>query len=237
MNRTRVACFLILLTMSGCRFSQFNPFKSIEEYPAPQIASDNTWFEEHGCFENTDCLPDELDPIALQFNAIHPVSDLLGGFDPQIPLALVQNVSFAGDPEVPAVYTEGCMATFSVRYLAVDQDQIVLVDDVEDLQRLFAPIDSADEALSYVVAATGLIPLFDLEAHPEYTRYSKPLAESHVVFDGEKYLVTLFDTFLCGCGPHIVESVEVSVLADGTLQKGEPVNAFSDPETEGLCID
>ncbi len=228
---------LIFLTMSACRFSQFNPFINIDEYPAPEISADNSWFEEHGCFESTSCLPEDLLKPNYQINNILPVPDILGGFTPKFPLALLQNISFYGDPEVPAVYTEGCMATFGVRYLAVEQDQIVLVDSVEDLQRLAAPIESEDEALSYAVAATGLTPLYDLESHPEYIRYAKPLAESHVVFDGEKYLVTLFDTFLCGCGPHIVESVEVAIQPDGSLQLGEKVNAFSDPETEGLCID
>ncbi len=237
MKSNWIIYLLILLTMSACRFSQFNPFKTIEEFPAPELSADNSWFEEHGCFESTSCLPQDLRKPEYQINTILPVSDILGGFDPHIPLALLQNMSFHGDPELPAVYTEGCMASMGVRYLALEQDQIVLVDSMEDLQRLFAPIESENEALSYAVAATGLTPLYDLETHPEYIRYAKPLAESHVVFDGEKYLVTLFDTFLCGCGPHIVESVEVSVQQDGTLQLGERVKAFSDPETEGLCID
>ena len=237
MRRFLVLISFIVLLLASCRLSQFNPFKSVEEYPAPEFTVDNTRFTELGCFESPDCLPSPLKAIEFPVNWIYPLDNTYGGLDPRLPMAQAGNMSFDYDTVIPAVYTEGCMGTYYVRYLVEMEGEMRLVDSAEGVQELFAPIESEDEALSYAVAVTGLTALNDLNMHPFYKRYTRPLVESHSTFDGEQFTVNLYDTYLCGCGPHVVSMITVTVQQDGTFTKSEPVSAFSDPKTNGMCID
>jgi len=237
MKRTLAFISLIVMLLASCRLSQFNPFKPVEEYPAPEFKVDNTRFNELGCFESTDCLPDALRNIELPINSINPPDDSYGGLNPQLPLALAGAMSFDRETKFPAVFEKGCMGTYYVRYLVEVDGQLRLIDSAAGMQQLYAPIESEDEALSYAVAVTGLTALNDLDLHPEYKRYTKPLVESHATYDGKQFDVQLYDTYICGCGPHIISSVTVTVQPDGSFSLSEPLGAFSDPQTDGLCID
>ena len=124
-----------------------------------------------------------------------------------------------------------------IRYLVLFEGQIQLVDSVDGLASLFAPIDSAEEALSYAVATSGLSALYDINETPDLKLYTTPVEETFVKETGDGYLVHLFHTYLCGCGPHIVRSMDVTVSKDGTITISEPVEAFSDPQYDGLCVD
>lgn len=237
MKRSLILISLIVLFLASCRLSQFNPFNRVEEYPSPEFTADNSRFAELGCFYSIDCLPADLKAIQFPITSIYPLDDSFGGLDPIIPLAKTGTMSFDYDTVIPAVYTKGCMGTYYVRYLVELDGEIRMIDSAEGLQQLYAPIESEEEAMSYAVAVTGLTPLNDLHEHREYKRYTRPLVESHSTFDGKQYTVNLFDDYLCGCGPHIVSSVIVTVQQDGSFSLSEPVGAFSDPETDGLCID
>lgn len=237
MKRALALISFTVLLLASCRLSQFNPFKTVEEYPAPEFTVDNTRFTELGCFDSADCLPADLKNISFPVDSIYPLDNSFGGLDPKLPMAEAGNMSFDYDTVYPAVYTNGCMGTYYVRYLVEVEGEIRLIDSAEGMKELYAPIESEDEALSYAVAVTGLTPLNDLNMHPLYKRYTRPLVESHSTFDGEQYTVNLYDTYICGCGPHIVSSVTVSVQQDGSFTLSEPLGAFSDPKTDGMCID
>lgn len=237
MKRALALLSLTVLLMASCRLSQFNPFKQVKEYPAPEFKVDNTRFTELACFETTECLPESLKHITFPIDSITPIDNSYGGLKPQLPLAITGTMSFDHDTVIPAVYTQGCMAAYYVRYLVEVDGEIRLVDSVEVLKELYAPIESEDEALSYAVAVTGFNTLNDFDLHPEYKRYIKPLVESHATYDGKQFTVNLFDTYICGCGPHIVSSVIITVQQDGSFSLSEPVGAFSDPATDDLCVD
>jgi hypothetical protein len=162
---------------------------------------------------------------------------ILGGLDPSLPLARASTVLHYGEGEIDAVYVNQCLADQYIRYLVLFEGQIQLVDSVDGLASLFAPIDSADEALSYAVATSGLSALYDINETPDLKLYTTPVEETFVKETGDGYLVHLFHTYLCGCGPHIVRSMDVTVSKDGTITISEPVEAFSDPQYDGLCVD
>jgi hypothetical protein len=237
MKRALVLISFTVLLLASCRLSQFNPFKSVEEHPAPEFAADNTRFYELGCFESTDCLPADLKTIEHPIGRIYPLDNTFGALDPKLPMAKTETMSLKYDIVIPAVYTEGCRGIFYVRYLVEVEGEMRLIDSAQGMQQLYAPIESEDEALSYAVAVTGLTPLNDFDKHPLYKRYSRPLIESHSTFDGTLFTVNLYDTNLCGCGPHVVSMTTVTVQQDGSISKSEAVGAFSDPETDGLCVD
>lgn len=237
MKRVLFGISLFIFVLASCKLSQLNPFKRVIEYPFPEMTADNSYFANLGCFESIDCLPAELKNLDLPIDSISPLDNTYGGLNPQIPMAKTGKMSFDYDTVYPAVFTEGCMGTYYIRYLAAVDDQIRLIDSADGLKKLFAPIENEDEALSYAVAVTGLTPLNDLDQHPLYKRYTRPLVESHATYDGEQFTVNLYDTFICGCGPHIVSSITVTVQQDGSFSLSEAVGAFSDPKTNGLCID
>lgn len=220
----------------SCGLSQVNPFKQVIDHPQPELQVDNTYFQNLGCYASIDCLPEAIRNGPFSIESIYPVSDLYGGLNPVYPIAIAGSVRFAGEEEVPAVFTERCMGTFYNRYL-VNMDELRLVESVDQFKVLYAPIENEEEALSYAIAVTGFSALYDLNGKPTYKFYQKPLEESYSRFDGDKFTVRLFNTFLCGCGPHIVQSVDVIVKKDGSFEVGEPVDAFSDRLNDGLCID
>ncbi len=228
---------MMLITLQACFLTRFNPFNRVNESPMPELAIDNSYFAGLGCFTSPDCLPEELKNIENPVQAIYEPSALLGGLDPALPIAEASTVSFDYETTIPAVYSNGCMATQYVRYLVFVEDEIRLIDSMEDMRELYAPIESDNEALSYAVAVTGLTPIYDFDQQPRLKLVTRPITETTVAFDGEKYVVHLFDTYICGCGPHVVSSVDVSVFPDGTVSLSDPIGAYSDPETDDLCID
>jgi hypothetical protein len=228
---------VLVLVLVSCRLSQFNPFKQVTDYNEPELKIDNTTFTNLGCFDSVDCLPESIKNIEYPITSIYAPDKFYGGLQPALPLAIASVVSFDREIEIPAVYADKCMAAFYVRYLVYVDGEMRLIDSAEGMAELYSPIENENEALSYAIALTGYSALYDLDQHPEYKVYNKPLVESHSKYDSEKFTVHLFDTFICGCGPHIIESVDVTVSPDGTISLSEPVDAFSDPETENICID
>jgi len=232
MKPISIVVLIFLLAAVSCA-----PTGKIVEHSKPDLKIDNTYFENLGCFEETGCsaaLPQDLD---FQGFWIEEPSDLLGGLDPVIPLAVVQTISFSHDPTIPAVYSGTCTATISYNYLVFLDGKIRALDSKADFAAVFAPIDSPEEALSYAVASTGYMALYDLELIKDIQVLSKKLEETHVSTKKGGYVVHLFDLFLCHCGPHVIRSVEVTVNVDGTVSVSEPVDAFSDPELDNACFD
>ena len=228
--------FLVALLLS-CRLSQFNPFRRVIEHSAPELTVDNAYFKDLGCFQSVDCLPEEFTNRPYPVQSIYQVSDLLGGLRPELPIAIAGNVTFYDEEKVPSVYSQNCMASFAVRYLIVVDGQMRLVDSYEGMREIYAPIENEDEALSYAVALTGYSAYYDIKSNSDYKILAKPLEETYSRFDGEVFTVHLFNDFLCGCGPHITESVDVTVTQDGEISLSEPLDAFRDVTLDDLCID
>lgn len=237
MKRSLSVIVFIVFALVACKLTQINPIKRVIEYPEPELTIDNSYFTELGCFDSLDCLPDDLKAIDPPISAIYEPSHLLGGLKPEHPLALVYRVSFDREEEFPAVYVKPCMGRFYYSFLVNVDGEIQLIHSAQGMADLYAPIESEDEALSYAMAVTGLNALYDFESQWTLKLYTKPLVESHSTYDGEKFMVHLFNTFLCGCGPHIATSVDVTVYPDGSFTLAEPVQAFSDPKYNGMCID
>jgi hypothetical protein len=237
MNRAFCVLSLVLVTLTACQLPQLNLFKKITHHPAPELQMDNSYFAGLGCFDSPKCLPDELQKISHPIGYISEPGNILGGLSPTIPLAVASTRGFTPEEEIPAVYVNRCMAQQYIRYLVNYEGEIRLIDSVEGLAALYAPIDSPDEALSYAIASTGFSAVNDLQNFPKPKIYADSVEETFVTSTAEGYVVHLFDTYLCGCGPHIVSSVDVKVRKDGSISLSEPVKSFSDPKMDGLCID
>jgi len=209
----------------------------IIEHSSPELSMDHTYFSGQGCFTELNCAPEDFTQADPPVTMIQKPADLLGGLTPSIPLAVGSTVLYQDEGEIPAVYTNHCMRNQFIRYLARINDQTILIDSIEKMAEVFAPIDSADEAFSYAIATTGYAALFDLETIKKPTLYVDQIEESFVKEGNGDYVVHLFKNYMCGCGPHITQSVAITVREDGTIQIAEPVDAFSDPQYDDLCVD
>jgi len=247
MKRTFLFCCVVLLALTAWQLPSIQVLKEFFQrdgseaedaaQPTPDLKIDNSYFTGLVCFEDPSCLPDELRQLDPPITSINEPSDILGGLNPVLPLAVGSTVLYRDEEEIPAVYVNRCMRYQFIRYLVLLNGKIELVDSVEKLAAIYAPIESADEALSYAVAATGYSALFDLGKRSKLKFYNPLVEVTSVTSVDGNYKLTLFDTYLCGCGPHITQSVEVTVYPDGTIETSEPQDAFSDPEYDGLCID
>ena len=231
MKRVAFIGFVLLVLLVSCAQQR------IIEHPAPELSMDNTYFSGQGCFNELSCTPEGFTQSDPPVTMIRKPSDFLGGLTPALPIAVGSTVLYQDEGETPAVYTKKCMRSQFIRYIVRIDDQTLLVDSIEEMATIFAPIDTADEAFSYAIAVTGYTALFDLETIKKPTIYTDPVEESIVEEVNGDYLVHLFNNYMCGCGPHITQSVAVTVRKDGTIQIAEPVDAFSDPQFDGLCVD
>lgn len=230
--RLQLLCCFLFLSLCSCQ-----PQVKIIEHPAPDLKMDNSYFLGQGCFSGIACNPENFLQPDPPITMIHKPSDLLGGLTPSLPLAVGSTVQYQDEAEIPAVYVNRCMRYQYKRYLARVDDETLLVDSVDGMARLYAPIDSPEEALSFAIATTGYSALYDIETIKKLELFTDPVEETFVQEVENGYVVHLFDTYLCGCGPHITQSVEVTVHTDGTLELSAPQDAFSDPQYNDLCVD
>lgn len=254
MNKSRASALWTIIALSlvlvGCSLFGLQRPKVVNHAP-PNLAVDMTAFRDAGCAPGAygwTCAEDS--PVAaVDCDWVGEPSARLGGLDPAYPLMRCDIYPYtgkhAGDPDSVAqieaggyFYNDGCMSPAYVRYIAAHDGEFQVLATVADLQALFAPITSADEALSYALAATDYSAYYGLTVEPGYDYFEKTLEDTHVTeADDGTYTVHLFAYQFCGCGPHVTSSVAVRVSGDGQITKGAFAPAFKDPAEDGLCVD
>lgn len=165
--------------------------------------------------------------------------DSLGGLTPSIPLAIcraepAEGASFSQDEYIA---NQGCSKPFYLRYVALQDWNYRLIKNTVDLQAVFAPIETPQEAISYAIAATGYTPFFDHQPQAGLRYFVNQLEETHAVETPQGYRVNLIDDRFCGCGPHTVFGVEVTVNRDGSLSSETPQPLYQDPALDSACFD
>jgi hypothetical protein len=220
-------CLLIIL--SAC---QSQP--EFINHPPPNLAvsmdvfSDDTLLAKFGC------------------NEIQPPSSLIGALEPSYPIAIcaIQYTPGEGTEELAAeieseqyfYYTGGLFGSF-IRYIIYQNGEFTLLKTEEDLRRLFAPIESPDESLSYVLAAKNLSAYYGLRYDPAFEYEVDTIEDTFVTPDADGYLVHLFHDQEFGCGPHWISAVDVYVSVSGTIEERNQQPIFRNPDMDELCID
>lgn len=190
-------------------------------------------------FESIGCPPEELSGFnqCLEnstlkktgcFGAFTPNS-LLGGLNPNYPL-----IECALDGN-NYLYKAGCLVNINVGLVIYKDDGYQLIDSEAKLRKIYAPIESAEEALSYALAGTGLSAYFNLNISNEYDYYVNTIDDTYVAKDNEDFLVHLFDYPLCGCGHHETYTVDVKVTPSGYIQQIRKELIYRD--IYEICID
>jgi len=184
------------------------------------------------------CPPDS--PLGrLGCNWIEAPDAGLSNLEPQVPLNVCWSTGVGGQrlPPEEYVYRKGCMLPQYVHYVIQEDGEFVLLKSRANLQKVYAPITSGNEALSYALAATGFQAISGFAAPPNYRTFVDKVKDSQAVPTDQGYLVNLYDYQFCGCGPHTTFAVDISVKTDGTVEETGRTRAFEDPEQDGLCVD
>ena len=166
--------------------------------------------------------------------------DELGGVSPRLPIAQCDS-SWQPVGQGAYVRSGGGMIQVYTRYVFVRDGKFQLARNAEELKQLFAPIESADEALSYALAATGLHTFHGFQPPTNYRYETRTLRETFVEKRGGDFVVhNLLATpgfFGCRPGPRMVSMTAFSVSAAGEIRKISDEPAYSDPSQDNACYD
>lgn len=169
---------------------------------------------------------------------ISPLDDSLGGLDPSMPVMSCRiERTFEDLPPEDYLYNIGCADNLYVRLFTWHDGDFDLIKGIPDLQRLFAPVESPVEAVSYAIAATGYWAEYGLDTVKGYRYFTDTIEDTHVIETGTGYVVNLFGYQVCGCGPHTFYRVDVTVTREGDVIVGERIPLYEDPEQDGMCVD
>ena len=224
----------------------------------PDAGSDYTAFESAGCppdkYGNRAC--QENGPLyALGCDRITELPNL-GALNPAYPIVLcVTDRRVETDADVPKeveylgaggytysprgeyFFSNGGLVLSLSRYVIDQDDRFVLIKNEDEFRKLFAPLETADEALAYVQAATGLSELYDLKFQPDYDYFVDTIEDTHAEKAADGYLVYLYNKRVFGCGPHPTFRVTLHVTPEGIIQQQEVKQVFKDRSEDGMCVD
>jgi hypothetical protein len=231
MNIKRLIWLLVGFSfmLSGC-----NTQPEFINHPAPNLTVS---FE---AFNDSSTL------AALGCDEIQTPSNLLGGLSPSYPIAIcaIYNDPSGHSEELTTeiesgqflFYTGGLFGNY-VRYVVQQDGEFTLLKTEEDFRKLFAPIESPDEALSYVLAVRNLSAYYGLEYLSGYEYDVDTIEDTYVSQEAGGYLVHLFYDQVFGCGPHWTSEIDVRVSVEGDVEELSPKAIFRDPNLDELCVD
>ena len=193
-----------------------------------------------------DAFNDDQTLTALGCDEIQAPSNLLGALDPSYPIAICAILYMPGERSEELLaeidsgqflyYTGGLFGSY-IRYIIHQNGEFVLLKTEEEFRRLFAPIESPDEALSYVLAIRNLSASYGSQYNPAYEYEVDTIEDTYVTSDSDGYLVHLFHDQAFGCGPHWISEVDVHVSVEGKVEEVASKPIFRDPNLDDLCID
>jgi hypothetical protein len=199
-------------------------------------------FDENG---NLNC--GEGHPLsALDCDDIFAPPNLFGGLDPSYPIAICQidaiygNSSDETKAEIDAgeyFYYEGGLSGKYIRYVIFRNDEFSLLKSEKDFRDAYAPIESPEEALSYVLAVTNLSASYGIVVYPEYKYEVNTIEDTFVISTSDGYDLLLYSYAEFGCGPHWTSTVLVHVSRAGIIQELSRTQAFRDPNLDDVCFD
>jgi hypothetical protein len=210
-------------------------------HPQPELSAKPSAFDDSGCREQYGrwiCAPES--PLGqLGCEQIRPPGEVLSGLQPNYPIRVCLAQRDASEPlaEGEYIYRDGCLLADYVRYVILEDGQMRLLKSLADLQQVYAPIETEDEALSYALAASGLGVRYGITAQPDLRYFVDQIEDTYVEKVPEGFRVHLFDYKLCGCGPHPTYTVDVLVSNDGQLQELNREKIYEDPAEDKLCVD
>jgi hypothetical protein len=234
----------LLVLLAAC---QTQP-KIINHNP-PSLSISFSKFQELTCpFDESGYLNCGSDhPLsALDCDDIFEPPSLFGGLDPAYPIAICEidaiygNSSDETKAEIDAgeyFYYAGGLSGKFIRYIIFRNDEFHLLKSEKDFREVYAPIESPEEALSYVLAVTNLSAYYGivLDATSEYE--VDTIEDTFVTATSDGYDLLLYSYAAFGCGPHWTSAVLVHVSKEGIIQELSRTNVFRNPSLDDVCFD
>jgi hypothetical protein len=158
---------------------------------------------------------------------------LLGGLTPNYPIAacsyeISEHINVADLPPDGCVYVDGGLMTFCNRYVIYKDAKYQLIKTLEELRAAYAPIDSPEEALSFVLASDDLIVNYGQAKNNDYVYFVEVLEDSYVETITDGYIVHVFDAYST-CESFDTKSVQMKVTHDGYLTELNRTLVYRDP--------
>jgi len=173
-------------------------------------------------------------------------SNLMGGLEPAYPIAICQIDLFAG-AQTPNIESEiergefishlGGLSRSYIRYVVFQNGEYRLLKTEDEFRNVYTPIESPEEALSYVLAVTRYSASYGLEYDPSMKYEVGTLEDTHVTSESDGYILHLYFYQFYGCGPHWTSAVDVHVSFEGAIKEIGQTQVFRDPNLDDLCVD
>ena len=181
---------------------------------------------------------------ALGCDEIQAPPSLLGGLDPSYPMAVCQIIPDQANVETRAeiekglyfFYTGGLFGSY-VRYVILRDGEFRLLKSEEEFRAIYAPVETPEEALSYVLAVTNLSAYYGLGYNPAYKYEVGRIEDTFVSPESDGFVLRLYHDGFFGCGPHWTSEVEMHVSPEGIVQEVGRKPIFRDPDIDELCVD
>ncbi|MBT9549194.1 MAG: hypothetical protein IV090_27620 [Candidatus Sericytochromatia bacterium] len=191
----------------------------------------------------------KYEDLKTQFKlvSVQMPAESLGGLQPSPVLA--EAILGQCDNGVGLVNLGGKLRSCKVLLLE-KEGKSSLLDTPAKFKQAFAPVESAEEALSFASALTSAFALYEfdkrapgrsaqgsIDLRPEFRYFSNSFVPTTVKKEGSDYLVQLFKYQQFGCGPHPYSAVTYRVTPAGEVSEVSNAKLVEDPNFDGLCVD
>lgn len=228
--------FIIIPTSTSEPPTPISKQPKIIHHTAPNLKVDTDWIKEAGCPLN-EYTPGRYSATCSSNSPLLKMgcegitaNDLFGGL--AYPVVTCENY---GLEPLGSNYKEaGCYLSGHTESLLTFRDDAYQFIGTGEIQAMSVPIDSAEEALSYALAATDYYALYDIEIDAWYFYLVDEIEETFVQETRDGYLVHLFsDLNPCGCDVHYTDAVDILVSSDGGIKQIESRHFY----TSEACAD
>jgi hypothetical protein len=210
-----VIAVVVVCLLAGC--SVFSRKTSVINYPPLDWAINAQRVRETGCADKQQESCREL--IALGCDEINGPGFFLGGLQP--PYAVMECIHDSGEPPNREYFKQPSGMDVRYRSYVILQDgKYRLIIKKSEFRKIFAPIETTDEALSYAMAMTSLSARNDIDPNAKVDYLVDMIEETHAEETPEGYLVYLFDSdHKMGCDTHSFYAVKVLVTRAGDVHE------------------
>jgi hypothetical protein len=115
------------------------------------------------------------------------------------------------------LYRVGCAFRKNSAHIFKVDDNFQLISNPGELRKFFGRIESAEEALTFAQAMTGLTAQLSFEYDETLLYFQENITGTRVTEVDEGYLINLFHFNICSCEPWISSQVMLQVSHDGEV--------------------
>ncbi|HLO16641.1 MAG TPA: hypothetical protein VK206_17540 [Anaerolineales bacterium] len=234
MRRFYLLKFIVpVLILAGCSRST-----TIVDYPPLDWTINGQRLREAGCTAKLQESCPEL--VALGCDEINGPGFYLGGLQP--PYVVMECIHDHAEPPNLEYFKQLPGLDTRYRSYALYQDGTYrLLIKKSEFKKVFAPVESTDEAISYAMAMTSLGARFDLDPDANIDYLVDVIEETHAEATPDGYVVHLFDwSHKMGCDIHPFYAVKVLVTPEGDVhevERQEIYKSYGCFDFEALTLD